>query len=138
VTRTLIQAAAALVVGALAFVIDVPGWLRLVVVAAAAASIVFALVGLLVSSPAARLPEGRSHVRLDAAGRQPVTVIRELRRQLGLDLAGAKRAVDDAPTEVASGVARADAERVAEALRAAGAVVTVTEAPAQLDGGTPE
>jgi ribosomal protein L7/L12 len=128
VTRTLLQVAAALVVGALAFVVGLPDWLRLVVVAASVASIVFALLGLVVNRPAPPLPEGSSTIRLDAIGEQPVTVIRELRRQLGLDLAGAKQAVDGVPTDLATGVARTDAERVADALRNAGATATVTEA----------
>lgn len=50
-TRSLLPAAAALVVGALALVVNLPDWLRLALVAVCAAVLVFTLVGLVVRKP---------------------------------------------------------------------------------------
>jgi ribosomal protein L7/L12 len=133
VKSNLLQAVAAIVVAALAFVVDLPDWLRLVVVGAAVAAAVFAVLGLVVGRPAPALPEGDATVRLEAVGDQPIAVIRELRRRLGLDLAAAKATADAAPTEVATGVAGPDADRVAEALRSAGATVTVSRPQSELE-----
>jgi ribosomal protein L7/L12 len=65
---------------------------------------------------------GEYRVVLQVAGPKLVTVIRELRRTTGKDLAEAKQIVDDAPAVVAEGLSQTSAELVADRLRAAGAM----------------
>ena len=62
-------------------------------------------------------------VQLTSAGSAKLAVVKEVKNQLGLGLKEAKALVDDAPTVIKEGVAKADAEALKAALEEAGAQV---------------
>lgn len=62
-------------------------------------------------------------VQLTSAGSAKLAVVKEVKNQLGLGLKDAKALVDDAPTIIKEGVAKADAEALKAALEEAGAQV---------------
>ena len=64
-------------------------------------------------------------VVLKAAGAQKINVIKVVRELTGLGLKEAKELVDGAPKPVKTGISKADADSVAEKLKAAGADVEV-------------
>lgn len=70
---------------------------------------------------------GRFDVVLADGGHRVVQVINVLCKQCGLDLAGAKRVVDGGPAAVGRGLERGRAEKLAAALRIAGATVQVRQ-----------
>ncbi len=62
---------------------------------------------------------------LEEAGANKINVIKEVRAITGLGLAEAKALVDGAPKAIKEGVNKADAKKLEEQLKAAGAKVTV-------------
>ena len=64
-------------------------------------------------------------VVLKAAGSNKIAVIKEIRAITGLGLKDAKDMVDGAPKTVKEGVAKEDAEKIAEQLKKAGAEVEI-------------
>lgn len=64
-------------------------------------------------------------VILEEAGPNKINVIKEVRAITGLGLAEAKALVDGAPKAVKEGVNKADAKKLEDQLKAAGAKVTV-------------
>ena len=64
-------------------------------------------------------------VVLKAAGANKIAVIKEIRAITGLGLKDAKDMVDGAPKTVKEGIAKEDAEKIAEQLKKAGAEVEV-------------
>lgn len=62
-------------------------------------------------------------VHLVSAGAAKLAVVKEVKNLLGVGLKDAKGLVDDAPTNIKEGVAKADAEALKAALEAAGAQV---------------
>ena len=64
-------------------------------------------------------------VILKSAGSAKINVIKEVRGLLGLGLKEAKDLVDDAPSTVKEGISKEEAEKIAEALKAAGAEIEI-------------
>ena len=64
-------------------------------------------------------------VVLAAAGANKIAVIKEIRAITGLGLKDAKDMVDGAPKKVKEGIAKEEAEKIAEQLKKAGAEVEV-------------
>ncbi|MCQ2388803.1 MAG: 50S ribosomal protein L7/L12 [Kiritimatiellae bacterium] len=64
-------------------------------------------------------------VVLKAAGANKIAVIKEIRAITGLGLKDAKDMVDGAPKKVKEGIAKEEAEKIAEQLKKAGAEVEV-------------
>ena len=64
-------------------------------------------------------------VILKSAGSAKINVIKEVRGLLGLGLKEAKDLVDGAPSTVKEGISKEDAEKIAEALKAAGAEIEI-------------
>ena len=64
-------------------------------------------------------------VVLKAAGANKIAVIKEIRAITGLGLKDAKDMVDGAPKTVKEGIAKEDAEKIAEQLKKAGAEVEI-------------
>ena len=62
-------------------------------------------------------------VVLSSFGEKKINVIKEVRAITGLGLKEAKDLVESAPTEVKAGVSKDDANKIKEALEAAGATV---------------
>ena len=77
------------------------------------------------AAPAAAAEEEKSEfdVILKDVGAQKIQVIKAVREITGLGLKDAKALVDDAPKEVKTGVAKAEAEEMKKKLEAAGATV---------------
>ena len=61
------------------------------------------------------------------AGDNALDVVKEIRNNAGLDLAGSKKVVDEAPATVASELSKEEAEDLKTVLEAAGATVEVKE-----------
>ena len=64
-------------------------------------------------------------VTLKSAGSAKINVIKEVRGLLGLGLKEAKDLVDGAPSTVKEGISKEEAEKIAEALKAAGAEIEI-------------
>ena len=64
-------------------------------------------------------------VILKSAGSAKINVIKEVRGLLGLGLKEAKDLVDGAPSTVKEGISKEEAEKIAEALKAAGAEIEI-------------
>lgn len=64
-------------------------------------------------------------VVLESAGGSKLKVVKEVKTLLGLGLKDAKEMVDGAPATIKSGVDKAEAESMKEALEAAGATVEI-------------
>ena len=64
-------------------------------------------------------------VILKSAGSAKIYVIKEVRGLLGLGLKEAKDLVDGAPSTVKEGISKEEAEKIAEALKAAGAEIEI-------------
>ena len=64
-------------------------------------------------------------VILKSAGSAKINVIKEVRGLLGLGLKEAKDRVDGAPSPVKEGISKEEAEKIAEALKAAGAEIEI-------------
>lgn len=64
-------------------------------------------------------------VILKSAGSAKINVIKEVRGLLGLGLKEAKDLVDGAPNTVKEGISKEEAEKIAEALKAAGAEIEI-------------
>ncbi|MDO4568372.1 MAG: 50S ribosomal protein L7/L12 [Clostridia bacterium] len=64
-------------------------------------------------------------VVLKSAGAAKINVIKEVRALLGLGLKEAKELVDGAPSTVKEAVSKEEADKIAEALKAAGAEVEI-------------
>ena len=64
-------------------------------------------------------------VILAAAGANKIAVIKEVRAITGLGLKDAKDLVDGAPKKIKEGIAKDEAEKIAEQLKKAGATVEV-------------
>ena len=64
-------------------------------------------------------------VILKSAGSAKINVIKEVRGLLGLGLKEAKDLVDGAPSTVKEGISKEEAEKIAEALKAAGADIEI-------------
>ena len=64
-------------------------------------------------------------VILKSAGSAKSNVIKEVRGLLGLGLKEAKDLVDGAPSTVKEGISKEEAEKIAEALKAAGAEIEI-------------
>lgn len=74
------------------------------------------------AAPAPRFTQpGEHRVVLQVAGPSPIMVIREIRRTTGLDLAGAKQLVLDAPVIVKENLSEASAGLMVDHLTKAGA-----------------
>ena len=79
------------------------------------------------AAPAAAAAEEKTEfdVVLTAAGDGKLAVIKAVREITGLGLKEAKELVESAPKEVKTGVAKAEAEEIKNALTAAGATVEI-------------
>ena len=64
-------------------------------------------------------------VILKSAGSATINVLKEVRGLLGLGLKEAKDLVDGAPSTVKEGISKEEAEKIAEALKAAGAEIEI-------------
>ena len=81
-----------------------------------------------VAGPAAAAPAEEKtefDVVLKAAGANKIAVIKEVRAITGLGLKDAKDMVEGAPKTVKEGASKADAEKIAEQLKKAGAEVEI-------------
>ncbi len=85
-----------------------------------------------VAAPAAAAPAAASaektefKVELSDGGAEKIKVIKALRTVTTLGLTEAKKAVEEAPTVIAEAASKADAQKMKEALEAAGAKVTLS------------
>ena len=82
-----------------------------------------------VAGPAAAAEEVEEKTEFDVVlksfGAEKIKVIKVAREQLGLGLKEAKDIVDGAPSTLKEGVSKEDAEKIAEAFKAAGAEVEI-------------
>lgn len=89
----------------------------------AAAPVAVAAAGAAPAAGAAAEEKSEFDVILKEAGAQKIQVIKVVREITGLGLKDAKAVVDDAPKEVKTGVAKAEAEEMKKKLEEAGASV---------------
>ena len=82
-----------------------------------------------VAGPAAAAEEVEEKTEFDVIlksfGAEKIKVIKVAREQLGLGLKEAKDIVDKAPSTLKEGVAKEEAEKIAEAFKAAGAEIEI-------------
>jgi ribosomal protein L7/L12 len=86
------------------------------------------------SAANAAFDDGPCTVRLEDAGPERLQVARTLQDALGLDARRARALTEAGPYDLAAGISRDDARRVAGRLRRAGATVSVHTADADPDG----
>ena len=82
-----------------------------------------------VAGPAAAAEEVEEKTEFDVVlksfGAEKIKVIKVAREQLGLGLKEAKEIVDGAPSTLKEGVSKEEAEKIAEAFKAAGAEIEI-------------
>ena len=82
-----------------------------------------------VAGPAAAAEEVEEKTEFDvvlkSVGAEKIKVIKVAREQLGLGLKEAKDIVDGAPSTLKEGVSKEEAEKIAEAFKAAGAEIEI-------------
>ncbi|MBQ3552748.1 MAG: 50S ribosomal protein L7/L12 [Clostridia bacterium] len=82
-----------------------------------------------VAGPVAAAAEVEEKTEFDVvlkdAGAEKIKVIKEVRALLGLGLKEAKEAVDGVPTTLKEGIAKEDAEKIVNALKAVGATCEI-------------
>ncbi len=82
-----------------------------------------------VAGPAAAAEEAEEKTEFDVVlksfGAEKIKVIKVAREQLGLGLKEAKDIVDGAPSTLKEGVSKEEAEKIAEAFKAAGAEIEI-------------
>ena len=95
-------------------------------VSAAAPAAAAASAGAAAPAAAASAEKTEFKVELTDGGAEKIKVIKALRTVTALGLTEAKKAVEEAPTVIAEAASKADAEKMREALVAAGAKVTLS------------
>ncbi len=95
-------------------------------VSAAAPAAAAASSGAAAPAAAASAEKTEFKVELTDGGAEKIKVIKALRTVTPLGLTEAKKAVEEAPTVIAEAASKADAEKMREALVAAGAKVTLS------------
>lgn len=78
------------------------------------------------AAPAAAEEKSEYKVELTDGGSEKIKVIKALRSVTSLGLTEAKKAVEEAPTVIADAASKDDANKMKEALEAAGAKVTLS------------
>ena len=82
-----------------------------------------------VAGPAAAAEEVEEKTEFDVVlksfGTEKIKVIKVAREQLGLGLKEAKEIVDGAPSTLKEGISKEEAEKIAEAFKAAGAEIEI-------------
>lgn len=95
-------------------------------VSAAAAVSAAPAAGAAAPAAAAGAEKSEFKVELSDGGAEKIKVIKALRTVTTLGLTEAKKAVEEAPTVIAEAASKADAQKMKEALEAAGAKVTLS------------
>lgn len=95
-------------------------------VSAAAATVAVAAPAAGAAPAAASAEKSEFKVELTDGGAEKIKVIKALRTVTTLGLTEAKKAVEEAPTVIAEAAPKADAQKMKEALEAAGAKVTLS------------